>query len=59
MPLPPTQSDTSIEDYLLPKALTTSSVKLSTALVKALTTPQDWLAEVIYIFRPLVYGLSL
>ena len=53
---PPTLSDTSVEDYLLPKALTTSSVKPSTSLVRILSSPQDWLAESIYISRPLVYG---
>jgi peroxin-16 len=54
-PPPPTHSETSIEDYLLPKALTTSSVKPSTSLIRAISAPQDWLAEIIYIIRPLVY----
>ena len=55
-PTSPALSNTSVEDYLLPKALTTASVKISTALVDVLMTPQDWLAEILYILRPLVYG---
>lgn len=56
---PPTRSPTSVEDYLLPKALTTDSVRPSVTLVKTLSTPQEWIAEVIYIIRPLVYGTWL
>jgi len=48
-----------VEDFLLPKALTTSSVKPALSLLKSLSTPQDWLAEVIYIIRPLVYASLL
>jgi len=55
-PPPPARSETSVEDYLLPKALTTLSVKPSLALITPLTSPQDWLAELIYIVRPLVYA---
>ena len=55
----PAQSDTSVEDYLLPKALTLSSVKPSIFLVRPLTGPQDWLSELLSILRPLVYGSSL
>lgn len=51
----PTRS-TSVSDYLLSKAMTTSSVKPSHSLVQALSSPQDWLAESLYILRPLVYG---
>ncbi|KAI6162158.1 peroxisomal membrane protein PEX16 [Pisolithus thermaeus] len=51
----PGRSDSSIEDYLLPKALTTSAVRPSLQLVAPLTSIQDWLAEVIYIIRPLIY----
>ena len=54
--LTPAQSDTSAEDYLLPKALTTSSVKPSLTLLRSLSGPRDWIAESIYILRPLVYG---
>lgn len=51
-------SDAPVEEYLLPKALTTSSVKSPTALMRELSSPTDWMAEIIYILRPLVYGLS-
>lgn len=50
------QMDTSAEEYLLPKALTTSSVKPSLSLVRTLSGPRDWIAESLYILRPLVYG---
>lgn len=53
---PPTQSDTAVEDFLLPKALTTISVKPSLSLLKTLSSPQEWLAEIVHILRPLVYG---
>ncbi|KAJ6519782.1 peroxisomal membrane protein PEX16 [Mycena sanguinolenta] len=48
-------AETSAEDYLLPKALTTSCVKPSHSLLKPLSSYRDWLAEVLYILRPLVY----
>ncbi|KAG5649898.1 hypothetical protein H0H81_001559 [Sphagnurus paluster] len=59
-PLPPhpllaSQSELSVEEYLLPKAMTTASMKPSLSLVNTLSSPQDWLAESIYILRPLVY----
>ena len=54
--LPQSRSETAAEEYLLQKALTPSSVKPSLSLVQSLYSPQDWLAEVIYILRPLVYG---
>lgn len=57
-PPPPGRADTSVEDYLLPKALTTTSVRPSLHLIKPLASIQDWIAEVIYILRPLVYGKS-
>ncbi|KAF8960997.1 peroxisomal membrane protein PEX16 [Flammula alnicola] len=53
------QSDTSAEDYLLPKALTTSSVRPSLSLIRTLSGPRDWIAESIYILRPLVYASLL
>jgi peroxin-16 len=56
-PPPPARFDTSVEDYLLPKALMTPSVKPSISLVSPLSSPTDWLSEIIYIMRPLVYGL--
>ncbi|KAG6890372.1 hypothetical protein C0992_001962 [Termitomyces sp. T32_za158] len=60
-PLPPhtllsPQSESTPEDFLLPKALATSSVRPSLSLVKPLSSPTDWIAESIYIVRPLVYG---
>lgn len=58
-PPPPTQSPLPVEDYLLPKALTTSAVKAPTALMQPLTSPKDWLAELVYIARPLVYAIML
>ena len=56
---PPTQSPIPVEDYLLPKALTTSSVRTPTSLVRTLKNPKDWAAEVIHILRPLVYGKDI
>lgn len=53
---PPTKSPTPVEDYLLPKALTTSSVKAPVSLVKPLSGVKEWLAECIYVLRPLIYG---
>ncbi|KAF9044558.1 peroxisome membrane protein [Hymenopellis radicata] len=53
---PPTRSNTAVEDYLLPKALTTDSVKPSLTLVRTMSSPQEWAAEIIYIVRPLVYA---
>ncbi|KAG6911993.1 hypothetical protein DXG01_000241 [Tephrocybe rancida] len=53
------RSETTAEDYLLSKAMTTSSVKPSLSLVNTLSSPQDWLAESIYILRPLVYASLL
>ena len=57
-PPPTTKQTSSVEDYILSKALTTSSVKTPTSLVKPLVSPKDWLAEGLYIIRPLVYGAS-
>ncbi|KAG6857529.1 hypothetical protein H0H87_000128 [Tephrocybe sp. NHM501043] len=64
IPLPPhalmsPRSETTAEDYLLPKAMTTSSVKPSLSLIKSLSSPQDWVSESIYILRPLVYASLL
>ncbi|KAI0076059.1 peroxisome membrane protein [Panus rudis PR-1116 ss-1] len=58
-PPPPSRSDAPVEDFLLPKALTTSSVRTPISLVKALSSPKDWLAETIYILRPLIYAAML
>jgi len=48
--------DSSVEDYLLPKALTTTTVRPSISLVRPLSSPTDWLSEIIYMLRPLVYA---
>ncbi|KAF7985346.1 hypothetical protein HWV62_6559 [Athelia sp. TMB] len=53
------RSETSTEDYLLSKALTTSSVKEATALVRPLSSPIEWLSEILYLSRPLVYASLL
>ena len=53
---PPACPESSVEDFLLPKALTTSSVKPSLSLIRSLSSPLEWLSEIIYILRPLVYG---
>ena len=56
-PPPPAHSPIPVEEFLLPKALTTASVKAPTSLVKPLASPKEWLSEVIYHIRPLVYGV--
>ena len=48
--------DTPIEEYLLPKALSTDAVKNPLSLMRELSSPIDWMAEIIYILRPLIYG---
>ncbi|EIW64597.1 peroxisome membrane protein [Trametes versicolor FP-101664 SS1] len=58
-PPPPTQSPIPVEEFLLPKALTTASVKAPTSLVKPLASPKEWLSEIIYHVRPLVYAIML
>ncbi|TDL28628.1 peroxisomal membrane protein PEX16 [Rickenella mellea] len=58
-PPPPLQSDSPVEDYLLPKALSSSSVKSPTSLIRPLSTPKDWLSEIVYIARPLIYVAAL
>ncbi|KAG1825891.1 peroxisomal membrane protein PEX16 [Suillus subaureus] len=58
-PSPPARADISVEDYLLPKALTTSSVKPSMLLMKPMSSPLEWVSECIYIIRPLVYASML
>lgn len=55
-PPPPTTAASPVDDFLLPKALSTSSVKAPFALVKPLSSPRDWLVESLYILRPLIYG---
>ncbi|KAJ7630902.1 peroxisomal membrane protein PEX16 [Roridomyces roridus] len=52
---PPSSEETSVEDYLLSKALTTTAVRPSHSLLKSFSSYRDWLAEILYIIRPLVY----
>ncbi|KAL1690143.1 peroxisome membrane protein [Schizophyllum commune] len=65
VPLPPhplltappiSRSRNDVEDFLLPKALTPSVVKPPLALVRPFTSPTEWLAEIIYVLRPLIYA---
>ncbi|KAL1720702.1 peroxisome membrane protein [Schizophyllum commune] len=65
VPLPPhplltappiSRSRNDVEDFLLPKALTPSAVKPPLALVRPFTSPTEWLAEIIYVLRPLIYA---
>ncbi|KAI0348593.1 peroxisome membrane protein [Trametopsis cervina] len=56
---PPSTSQDAIEDFLLSKAITPSLVKVPTSLMKALSSPKDWLGEVLYILRPLIYVVLL
>ncbi|KAG8904637.1 Peroxisomal membrane protein pex16 [Tulasnella sp. 403] len=53
------QQQQAIEEYLLPKALTTIDVKRPLSLVRPLATYRDWVSEMIYLFRPLIYVLAL
>jgi len=53
---PPTNGTSVVENFLLSKILTTSSVKNPTSLVKPLLAPHEWIAESIYIIRPFIYG---
>lgn len=46
---------TIIEDYLLPKALTPSLVKSPTTLLPQIQGVGQWLSEILYILRPLIY----
>lgn len=50
---------TPAEEHLLNKALSPSSVKNPIALMRALRSPVHWLAEGMYILRPLIYGMFL
>lgn len=50
------RSGSVVEDYLLPKALSTSSVRPSVTLMSPLASPREWASEVIYVLRPLIYG---
>ncbi|TFY79658.1 hypothetical protein EWM64_g4361 [Hericium alpestre] len=56
---PLTRQTSPVEDFLLSKALMTSSVKTPTSLVKPLASPKDWVAESLYILRPLIYVILI
>jgi peroxin-16 len=45
-----------VEEFLLPKALTTSMVRSPLALMRPLSGSVQWAGELLYILRPLVYG---
>ncbi|KAF8585528.1 peroxisomal membrane protein PEX16 [Ramaria rubella] len=53
------RSTSPVENYLLPKALSPSSVKPPICLVRPLASPTDWLAEGLYILRPFLYVIAL
>jgi peroxin-16 len=57
-PPPPMQAPTPVESFLLSKALTPSAVRSPLALIRPFTGIMDLSSEIIYILRPLVYGLS-
>ncbi|KAG8763817.1 Peroxisomal membrane protein pex16 [Ceratobasidium sp. 423] len=44
-----------IEDYLMSKALSTDDLRAPTRLMDVLASPRDWLAELLFIARPLLY----
>ncbi|KAG8996150.1 Peroxisomal membrane protein pex16 [Tulasnella sp. JGI-2019a] len=48
-----------IDEYLLPKALTTMDIKSPTSLLKPLAGTREWISEVIYLLRPLIYVMLL
>jgi peroxin-16 len=58
-PPPPLQAPTPIEDFLLPKALTPAGVRSPLALVRPLRRPLHVASELLYILRPLVYGMRV
>ncbi|KIJ32048.1 hypothetical protein M422DRAFT_185048 [Sphaerobolus stellatus SS14] len=55
----PTGRSSPIENYLLPKALSPTSVKPPTTLLRPFGTPLDWISEVLYVLRPLIYVVAL
>ncbi|KAF8320256.1 peroxisome membrane protein [Clavulina sp. PMI_390] len=58
-PMLSTTRPISIDEYLLTKALTPSSACPPTNLLVSLTTPKEWLSEILHIIRPFVYVLAL
>jgi len=57
--MPVNRSVSPVENFLLPKALSPSSLKPPTSLMRPLSTPKDWLSETAYILRPLIYVIAL
>ena len=53
---PPHADHAPVEEFLLSKALSPNTVKFPTSLLRRLNSPKDWLGEVLYILRPLIYG---
>ncbi|KAI0815009.1 peroxisome membrane protein [Irpex lacteus] len=56
---PPPTNQAPIEEFLLSKALSPSSMKVPTSLLRRLNSPQHWLGEIVYILRPLIYVAML
>lgn len=54
-----TSAPLEVDQYLLSRALTPAAVKPPTTLLKPLASPKDWLSEVIYVIRPLVYVVAV
>ena len=56
--LVPTASNAlpSVDDFLLSKALKPSALCAPTRLIAHLATPSEWVVEIIYVLRPLLYG---
>ena len=51
-------SEAPVEEILLSKPLFVSSVKTPTSLIRELGSPTDWVPEVIFVLRPLIYGMQ-
>jgi len=53
------RSQQTIEEYLLPKALSTLDVKPPLSLAKQLLNAREWASEILYLIRPLIYVIAL
>ncbi|KDQ16718.1 hypothetical protein BOTBODRAFT_156651 [Botryobasidium botryosum FD-172 SS1] len=61
-PASPVSTVVPVDEYLRTKALTTTDIRSSinpTSLLRSLSSSRDWVAEVLYILRPLIYVLAL
>ncbi|KAI0094855.1 peroxisome membrane protein [Irpex rosettiformis] len=56
---PPPTNEAPIEGFLLSRALSPSFTKLSTSLLRGPSSPTEWMSEVLYILRPLIYVIML